>query len=584
MNGKQTKAGKDRCQEPSTFVSGGSTTKAQTVGAIQAALKKYMQTKYSISSRIHFLRPIDSIVTASRDQLYVEHKFLQDYDDNSEYMRRYYKRRETSAKINQLCEYFKYHYEIPRIFLEGYIQIIDSFHDRRRHKIYQQVKCMIGKENIVGDESAEDHNDGEPKRFYSAILKGVKFGPIPITKAVTQPTASDTLQRIVGQLESARGDRSYADLSITVTDHFKEKQQNFVHFLNGTQPDFMKKISAVLKRHGSSDYKATMTSTDTPQLMQMNEMQLKKQNKPTVVKVNPLLTKDIKGIKSIIGKALIEPKRSPRENMISSSRVAKLSNAIKQRGKNEYRESTSIHKKSIATINNFRKDIEEFHLANSLSTRNKAVFKSLLDKNPNGEPSAKSISPKLNLMTSTRMGMDSMKILKTEASPKLRAKFLMDFTKDIKSKVRSSQTQQLVTVKSTGNLNEESADRLGISRPKHGSRDRQRSGSNNWSSTNRASIGNISTSPRDFILIKRLKTEENSDKLLERKQSSYTKFNVINKKMSLGGQSSITSTAMDLKKGLTKHLSNSKANLKPATSKAFNSFRSRSKIGSMNIN
>lgn len=584
MNGKLLKAGKDRCQEPSTFVSGGSTTKAQAVGAMQAALKRHLQTKYSISSRIHFLRPIDSIVTASRDHVYVEFKFWQDYHDNSEYLRRFYKRRETKAKINQLCEYFKYHYEIPRIFLEGYIQIIDSFHDRRRHKIYQQVKCMIGKENIVGDESAEDHLENEQKKFFSSILKGMKLGPTPITKAVSQPTASDTLQRIVGQLESARGERSYADLSITVTDHFKEKQMNFAQFMNGNQTEIQRRVSSILKRHGSSDTKADQGSLDKGNKMQPSELQLKKQKKPTVVKVNPALSKDIKSIKNVIGKALVEPKRSPRENMMSSSRVNKVGSTIKGSMKTDLRESTSIHKKSLATINNFRKEIEEFHLANTLSARNKGVFKSLLDKNQVGELNTKSISPKLNLLSSSRAGMDSLRLLKTEASPTLRAKFVMDWTTENKNSIRTTQGQQLVTVKSTGNLNERSADKPGISRIKNQSRDRQRSGSNQWSSTNRASIANISSSPRDFILIKRLKTEESAERVFERKPSSYSKFNVVNKKPSLGNTPSITSTAMDLKQGLGRHTPGAKPGLKPSGSKPFNSFRSRSKIGSMNIN
>lgn len=585
MNVKQSMAAKERCQEPSTFVSAGSTTKSRALLTMKAALKKHLHTKYSISSRIHFLRPIDSILSTARDTPYIEFKFEQDFNESKEYFRRFYRRKETKEKILQLVEYFKFHYEIPRLFMDSFIQIIDSFHDRRRHQIYQQVKRLIGKENIVGDESTDQKNEEAPKQhYYSMVLKGLKPGQLVAEKKLPS-LASDTLHRIVGQLESARNDRSYEDLSITVTDHFKENQQAFLKFLVRAEATEKDSKAKCLKQHVPGHSKKSQRSEVDFDEADANDMKLRKQKKPTIVKVNSSVAKDFNGFKSIIGKALIEPKRSPRENYVPTTRNVKPIGTNLQNSKLSSMELSSFQKKSMITINNFRKEIEEFHLANSLSGRNRPAFKTFVEKGISVASGAKSISPKMNLLTSTRSGLDSMKILNAEPSPKLKTKFLMNMSKEGSLPQTSSTKQQLVTVRSTGNLNERSDDKNGLRRIKPTSKDKQRSNSNQWSTSNRASIGNISSSPRDFILIKRMKTEEQSEKVFERKLSSLSKFNVVSKKMSLGGHPSITSTAIDLKQSLSKQASGTKhLSSKQMSSKPFSSFRSRNKINSMNIN
>lgn len=585
MNGKQSKAAKDKCQEPSTFVSGGSTTKARAVLTMKAALKKHLHAKYSISSRIHFLRPIDSILTAARDTPYIEHKFLQDFDESKEYLRRFYRRKETKEKVAQLCEYFKFHYEIPRLFMDTFIQTIDSFHDRRRHKIYQQVKRLIGKENIVGDESTDQKTEEAAKQhYYSMVLKGLKPSQRMAERAVPSP-ASDTLQRIVGQLESARDNRSFDDLSITITDHFKENQHAFASFLNRADGKDQVFRPTVAPTHSKVISRKSQTSGLDLESAGIKDMHLHKQKKPTIVKVNTSAMKEATGLKTIIGKALVEPKRSPRENLISNSRAAKPMQSHGQTSKLASMELSSLQKKSMITINNFRKEIEDFHLANSLSGRNRPAFKTFVDKAVPLASGPKSISPRLNVLASSRTGIDSVKLLAAEPSPKLKAKFLMSLSKETGLSQSSSLKQKLVAAKSTGNLNERSAEKSAGRRNKAASKDKHRSSSNQWSTSSRASLANFPASPRDFILVKRLKTEDNGEKAFDRKLSSLSRINVLGKKTSLGGHPSITSTAMDLKLNLGQQASGSKPPpAKQTTSKPFSSFRSRSKMSSMNIN
>jgi hypothetical protein len=453
MTSKKNLAAKDRCQEPSTFVSGVGQNRAQTIAIVQAALKSHIHAKYAISSRIHYLRPIDSILGGTRDHLNIEFRFLEDFSTQKELLRRMYKRRESRDKISALCEYFKYHYEIPRIFAETFIHIIDGFHDRRRHQIYQRVKQLIGKENIVGDESHEDEHKGnkEAKPGFSMLLKGLKpMAPRPMVK-VPGISAPDTLQRIIQQIGSTSKNTSMSDMSSITSDNFNERQNSFLKFMGVSEKDEAGKEASALKRSGSG-MRQTLLISETPLVKEQADLMMKKQKKPTIVKVKPSLVMESNGLKKLVGKALLEPKKSPRENIISGNRNKVTGGTYKQVSKTEASEPNLQFKKSMATINNFRKEIEEFHLTHSLSTRTGGLFKSFLEKGM--LTTNKSNSPQLNLLTSTRSGLNSMKILNSEPSPKLRTKFLMNMSKDQKPGQRVADSpqpsQKLLSVRSTG--------------------------------------------------------------------------------------------------------------------------------------
>jgi hypothetical protein len=594
MTSKHNPAVKDRCQEPSTFVSGVGQSRAQAVATLQAALKSHIQAKYAISSRIHYLRPIDAILGGVREHTYIDFRFQEDFSSQKELMRRFYKRREAKEKVVQLCEYFKYHYEIPRIFTENFIHIIDGFHDRRRHQIYQKVKQLIGKENIVGDESNEEERraaENQKQAGYSLVLKGLRLNAGRPQMKTFHPAPGDTLQRIVSQLGTGSHHNSVSELSVITTDNFKERQNSFLKFMHKTEPDEGPKEPSILKRSGSSG-KQTQVQPEAPVSKEGIELVLKKQKKPTIVKVKPSLLKDSNGLKKLVGKALLEPKKSPRENMINGSRSKLVNGPIKPTVKTEPSEIKPQFKKSMVTINNFRKEIEDFHLAQSLSSRTSGLFKSFLEKGM--LTTNKSSSPQLNLLTSTRAGLNSMNILNSEPSTKMKVKFLMNLSKDIKQvqKVATSPqaSQKLLSVRSTGHLKEKSLDKSESTRTKQASNhDMNPPGA--WMPQNRASFSNPNANPRDFVLIKRLKSEDKGSQekaTFERKLSTSSKFNLSTKKLSLGGNVSISKPKPEDKAIHLKQNSASKTTksgvMGTSSQRNLSSFRSRSKIGSMNIN
>lgn len=583
--------------EPSTCASGLQQAPIQPMATIKSKLKEQMSSKYAISSKLHYTRPIEALLGAKRDEGCIRFRYETDYLEKHEYLRRFYHKKESSDKIHQLCEYFKYHYEIPRIFVENLIDIIDSFHDRKRNKIYHQVKQLIGKENIVGDESQSSPVDrvlSSDQPMYSMLLKGLK--PMKTSLAPVQPSKpdNDTVSQLARQLDQLLLSTVSGDLSS------------------------MSKLSTPRVNESLFVYREEKSKNDRlPVQKENNPSSLKKQRKPTfiqlnldAIKPNSHITK-YSTVTKITEGSTLEKKRSPRDGSNQ-----KISVHIQSPLHANHRSSKETEKKrqqqqpklgyDLQTIAKFRKDLEEFHLAQTLSNRKNPLFNSL--KDTSNLPGNKSLSPKISLASSGRFGKDSMKldsfkVLRTEPSATLfnRLSIVALKGKENKSQEKAAKvsspsgkqphshklSQQLASVRSAG----QSADKepsVSITKQLLAYNTRPRSkeltACKNDLKNSRSSMNNLlkSSSPREFILIKRLKSEERDEvpanidqrtiaKIFDKKNSTAAKFNIIGKKDS---SSTIhQSKPKDSKKA------------KPGSGVVqLTSFRSRNKMSSINLN
>ena len=96
-------------------------------------------------------------------------------DESEEYMKRLYFLREYPGKIKLLTEYYKFHSDIPRLFMLPLAPIINHMHDKKRRIEFYRIAKIIDEENklnpdkppkgIVGDVPAPDTD--ESLRDYS---------------------------------------------------------------------------------------------------------------------------------------------------------------------------------------------------------------------------------------------------------------------------------------------------------------------------------------------------------------------------------------------------------------------------------
>lgn len=60
-------------------------------------------------------------------------------DEESEYLKRYYNYSEYPKKSKLLTEYYKFHKDIPRLFMLPETCILNNFHDKKRRFDYYKI-------------------------------------------------------------------------------------------------------------------------------------------------------------------------------------------------------------------------------------------------------------------------------------------------------------------------------------------------------------------------------------------------------------------------------------------------------------
>lgn len=76
-----------------------------------------MYQKYASSQNYFYTRDINNILTNTRNNFTLKYYDYQTLDEEEEYLKRQYKSKESNQKLINLTEYYKYHIEIPRIFI-----------------------------------------------------------------------------------------------------------------------------------------------------------------------------------------------------------------------------------------------------------------------------------------------------------------------------------------------------------------------------------------------------------------------------------------------------------------------------------
>lgn len=103
---------------------------------------------YSSSQNYYYVRDINNILAKKRIPCYIFHRDLEDFylDQGEDQLKRYYYVKEYNKKIGQLVEYYKYHVEIPRLFVKEAFDLYFDYHDKKRQIEYVRVKSLLNKD------------------------------------------------------------------------------------------------------------------------------------------------------------------------------------------------------------------------------------------------------------------------------------------------------------------------------------------------------------------------------------------------------------------------------------------------------
>lgn len=593
--------------------------KTAAVFNIKRKLQDYLVKKYGVSSKLYYLKVVDTLVKGSRDPGVIRLKYDVDVSSSTKTLKRYYQLRESVSRIEQMSEYFKYHYEIPRLFLPGVVDVIDSFHDRKRNKIYQQVKRLIGKENIVGDDSEPEQSSldqqAKHKGGYGFIFVGNELEKLRDgfdTENVLD-IKNETLKILLTKLSYKSGRTSknqrtpsMSELSMSAFSRVLDNQVNdFRNFISlaaqsgSISPKRVPEKPKIQISHRLADKLSEITQTGSsggqmpkpalrmnisPRMVQQSSIQqdtslkspsrMFKQSKPSLL----IAENTTMFGKSRVSQPSVVDVTSQRDNKLNQKAFGRKSQiglgasgsgvaiqiGSKKQGtewlnKGWFKTLSSDHRGTKSpprlpgsiidhepshksTVNQFKKEIDEFHLFQSAAKETKNANRNLtssfkdLRGLSNLPTSAKSFSPTINVVRSSRLGKSSFNLLNLELasqkpegqkipikrfktqgsqgyikegsyqidaglySPKATKENLHSLGKTVHLESRiagfTDSSQRIHTIQK-----QKKAGSVVVTQPSLQSRFEQRA---------RVSLTNMMTSqsPRDIILVKRMKSED----------------------------------------------------------------------------
>jgi len=150
-------------------------------------LNKALFLKYSSSQNYYYTKDIQELIDNTRKPHVISFKDNILLEEDEEYLTRMYKQSEHKAKVNYLTEYYKYHKEVPRLFMNPASNTINHFHDKKRRIEYYKIKKMLADQKkgvIVTGNHEENPNDSSSEIIESTDQKKNKrdFFEKPISR------------------------------------------------------------------------------------------------------------------------------------------------------------------------------------------------------------------------------------------------------------------------------------------------------------------------------------------------------------------------------------------------------------------
>lgn len=125
-------------------------------------INKALYVKFAASQNYYYSKDINEILSDSRNKIAINFKDQSTYDETEEYLKRSYLSKEIKGKLIILTEYYKFHKDVPRIFMYSIAKIMNNYHDKKRKIEYVRITKIIKEKNEgkLKKEKEKDLNKG----------------------------------------------------------------------------------------------------------------------------------------------------------------------------------------------------------------------------------------------------------------------------------------------------------------------------------------------------------------------------------------------------------------------------------------
>lgn len=138
---------------------------------------RFLYRRYASSQNHYFTRDINEFIHSVNTPCVVTFYERLALAESEELLRRVYFRHEQRCRVQNLTEYYKFHIEIPRLFLLPVAEIINKHHDRKRRLNYLRVTKMIGmvpeQEMLTGESETSLARGSESESLNQVSLTSV---------------------------------------------------------------------------------------------------------------------------------------------------------------------------------------------------------------------------------------------------------------------------------------------------------------------------------------------------------------------------------------------------------------------------
>lgn len=108
---------------------------------------KYLFEKYSSSQNYFYSKDINEILVGDKSKASIDFKDYFVIDEEAEYLKKLYTVSDYKRKSKLLSEYYKFHKDIPRLFMLPTTLILNNYHNKRRKYDYYRIAKLIEEEN-----------------------------------------------------------------------------------------------------------------------------------------------------------------------------------------------------------------------------------------------------------------------------------------------------------------------------------------------------------------------------------------------------------------------------------------------------
>ena len=129
-------------------------------------INKALYVKFAASQNYYYSKDVNEILSTTRNKIAIKFKDHQTFDEEEEYLKRFYDGKEIRGKISILTEYYKFHKDVPRIFMFSIARIMNYYHDKKRKIEYIRITKIINEKNEMQNKKPKKEKNLNEGRLF----------------------------------------------------------------------------------------------------------------------------------------------------------------------------------------------------------------------------------------------------------------------------------------------------------------------------------------------------------------------------------------------------------------------------------